>query len=181
MLVLVQAGRGASLDIETPPERAVLHRLAAENFDGDLPAQRDLLGLVNHAHSAAADFAACGSRQAERRQPIDARIQARAGRAVEANSAAVGLRRSSKIMAGNVSRIRLASEGQHDVLVDRDGLAAAVAWANCSARTSTGSRFASVDSICLAHPRLILRPAPYRPKSLSAGARGHSDCWPPSC
>ncbi len=54
---VVQLGRRLGLALETPPLRVIDEYLARQHFEGDVASQRDLLGLIDDAHAAAADFA----------------------------------------------------------------------------------------------------------------------------
>ena len=54
---VVQLGRGAGLAAEPLADRPVAGRLPRQNLQRHAAAQRDLLGLVDHAHAAAADLA----------------------------------------------------------------------------------------------------------------------------
>jgi hypothetical protein len=54
---VVQPGSGFCLPLEPPPQLGVANDMAGQNFQRDVPAQRNLFRLVNNAHSALAYFA----------------------------------------------------------------------------------------------------------------------------
>ena len=54
---VVQLGRGPGLALESPALLGVSERLRRQDLERDVAAQRDLLGLVDDAHAAAADLA----------------------------------------------------------------------------------------------------------------------------
>ena len=54
---MVQLGGGPGLALEPPPLLDVSERLRGQDLEGDVPAERDLLGLVDDPHAAAADLA----------------------------------------------------------------------------------------------------------------------------
>jgi hypothetical protein len=54
---VVQRGGGAGLVFEPLQVTRIEHRGERQDLEGDAAAQRELLGLVDHAHAAAADLA----------------------------------------------------------------------------------------------------------------------------
>ena len=66
---VVQLCRGLRFVLEAGDPARVQHRREGEHFQGDAPVQRDLVGLVHHAHAAPADLAD----EAEIAQPLFAR------------------------------------------------------------------------------------------------------------
>ncbi len=54
---VVQLRGGAGLALEPAARLGVAEHLARQDFQGHMPAERDLLGLVDHAHAPSADLA----------------------------------------------------------------------------------------------------------------------------
>ena len=67
MLVWCSLAARPGLALEPPALLGVAEQLRRQDLQGDVPAQRDLLGLVDDPHAAAADLAErCDSRPAAR-------------------------------------------------------------------------------------------------------------------
>ena len=54
---VVQLGGGPRLALEPPAGLGVAEHVRRQYFQGQVPAERDLFGLVDDAHAAATDFA----------------------------------------------------------------------------------------------------------------------------
>ena len=117
---VVQFGGGSRFTLKAPFLLGVLQGLIGQNLEGDMPAERDLLGLVNDPHAAVADLTndAIIAELLEGDVPRAPRVSASGPSSRDSSATAMF---SIIAIAGKTSLISAASSGYRSIYSLRDG------------------------------------------------------------